>query len=64
MESSPQSNHPPIDKRDALLIAHIDAAVAEWDVEHRRIDGYLAQGLVAKEVEVIPVINLTEISDL
>lgn len=35
MESSPQSNHPPIDARDARVIAHIDATLAEYD--HQRV---------------------------
>lgn len=31
MESSPKSNHPPIDARDARVIADIDATLAEFD---------------------------------
>lgn len=34
MEASPNFNNPPIDPRDALIIAHIDATLAEYDEAH------------------------------
>lgn len=56
MESSPQSNHPPIDARDAKVLADIDKTLDDYYQERRRaIDHQLSQGLVAKEVEVIAV---------
>lgn len=56
MESSPNSNHPPVNPKDAEVIADIDRTLEEYDamVERRRIDHMLAIGLVATQKEVEP----------
>lgn len=56
MESSPNQNTIHMGGRIEAALASIDAALEDYELsEHRRIDSYLVQGLVAKEVEVIPV---------
>lgn len=46
METSPEFNQPPIDPRDAMIMAAIEAALEEYETQRREADHELANGLV------------------